>query len=194
MQRTDSFERPWCWKRLKWGGEGNDRGWDGWMPSLTWWAWVWASSGHWWRTEKPGILQSMGSERVRHAWVTELNWKEFSVSCWLWKSLLCKTLLKCLKKCSHLARGQVNMADEAKHRSPIRSSWSVGCALWGWVLSRRRVGPFLLTSAGCRHCNFQCIPSICRAYFSNKMVLLRFGKLFWIRWSSDHQQWPWTFW
>ena len=55
---------PWCWERLKSGGEGGDRGWDGWMASLTQWTWVWASSGRWWRTGKPGVLQSMGSQRV----------------------------------------------------------------------------------------------------------------------------------
>ena len=63
--------RPWCWERLKAGGEGDDRGWDGWMASLTQWTWVWASSGRWWRTGKPGVLQPMGSQRVRHDWATE---------------------------------------------------------------------------------------------------------------------------
>ena len=52
---------PWCWERLKAGEEGEDRGWDGWMASPTQWTWVWASSGSWWRTGKPGVLQSMGS-------------------------------------------------------------------------------------------------------------------------------------
>ena len=66
------WERPWCWERLKAGGEGDDRGWDGWMASLTQWTWVWISSGRWW-TGKPGVLQSMGSQRVGHDWATELN-------------------------------------------------------------------------------------------------------------------------
>ena len=74
MQRTDSLERPWCWERLRAGGEVGDRGWDGWMASLTQWIWVWANSGSWQWTEKPGVLQSMGSQRVRHDWATELNW------------------------------------------------------------------------------------------------------------------------
>ena len=65
------LKRPWCWERLKAGGEGDDRGWDGWMASPTQWTWVWASSGSWWWTGKPGMLQSMGSQRVRHDWVTE---------------------------------------------------------------------------------------------------------------------------
>ena len=50
------------------------RGWDGWMALLTQWPWVWASSGSWWWTGKPGVLQSMGSQRGRHKWATELNW------------------------------------------------------------------------------------------------------------------------
>ena len=62
---------PWCWERLKAAGEGDDRGWDGWMVSLTQRTWVWANSGRWWRTGKPGVLQSMGLQRVRHDWATE---------------------------------------------------------------------------------------------------------------------------
>ena len=61
------------WERSKVGGEGDDRGWDGWMASLTWWTWVWVSSRSWWWTGKSGLLQSMGSQRVGHDWVTELN-------------------------------------------------------------------------------------------------------------------------
>ena len=60
-------------KVWRWEKKGN-RGWDGWMASLTRWTWVWAGSGSWWWTGKPGVLQSMGSPRVRHDWVTELNW------------------------------------------------------------------------------------------------------------------------
>ena len=51
---------PWCWERLKVGGEGDDRGWNGWMASLTQWTWVWANSRSWWGTGRPGVLQSMG--------------------------------------------------------------------------------------------------------------------------------------
>ena len=67
------YKRPWCWERLKAGGEGDNRRWDGWMASLTWWAWVWASSGSWWWIGKPDVMQSMGSQRVGHDWATELN-------------------------------------------------------------------------------------------------------------------------
>ena len=71
----------WCWEGLGAGGEGGDGGLDGWMASLTRWTWFWASSGSWWWTGKPGVLQSMGSQRVGHDWVTELNWI-------LWKSVI----------------------------------------------------------------------------------------------------------
>ena len=76
MWRADSFEKTWCWGRLKVGGEGDDRGWDGWMASLTQWTWVWVNSGSWWWTGRPGMPQSLGSQRARHDWVTELNWTE----------------------------------------------------------------------------------------------------------------------
>ena len=68
------LKRPWCWERLRVGGEGDDRGWDGWMASPTQWTWVWATSESWWWTGKPGVLQFMGSLRFRHDWGTELNW------------------------------------------------------------------------------------------------------------------------
>ena len=69
------WKKPWCWERLKAGGEGDDRGWDGWMASPTRWKWIWASSGSWWWTGKPGVLQSMELQRVGHDWATELNWR-----------------------------------------------------------------------------------------------------------------------
>ena len=72
------WKRPWYWERLKVGGEADNRGWDGWMESLTRWTWDWASSGSWWWTGKPGVLQSTGSQRVRHYWATELNWTTLS--------------------------------------------------------------------------------------------------------------------
>ena len=57
--------RPWCWERLRAGGEGDDRGWDGWMASLTRWTWVWVDSGSWWWTGRPGVLWSMGVTKSR---------------------------------------------------------------------------------------------------------------------------------
>ena len=80
MRRTDSFDETLMlgktegrkirgWQRMRW-----------WMASPTRWTWVWVSSGSWWRTGRPGVLRSMGSQRVRHAWVTEINWTEYSCS------------------------------------------------------------------------------------------------------------------
>ena len=74
------WKRPWCWERLKAGGEGDDRGWDSWMASLTQWTWVWASSRSWW-TGKPGVLQFMGLQRVVHDWATELKLELDLCSC-----------------------------------------------------------------------------------------------------------------
>ena len=69
------LKRPWCWERLKAGGEGDDRGQNVWMASSTQWRWVWVNSGSWWWTGRPGLLQSMGSQS--QTWLsdwTELNW------------------------------------------------------------------------------------------------------------------------
>ena len=75
MQRADSFEKTlMLGKTGKAGREGDDRGWDGWMASPTQCAWVWIDSGSWWWTGRPGVLKSMESQRVRHDWVTKLNW------------------------------------------------------------------------------------------------------------------------
>ena len=65
-----------CWEGLGAGGEGDDRGWDGWMASPTWWTWVWVNSKSWWWTGRPRVLRFMGSQRFGHNWVTELNWTE----------------------------------------------------------------------------------------------------------------------
>ena len=67
------WKRLWCWEGLRAGGEGDDRGWDVWMASLTQWTWVWVISGSWWWTGRPGMLRFMGSQRVGHDWATELN-------------------------------------------------------------------------------------------------------------------------
>jgi len=67
------WKRLWSWERLKAGWEGDNRGWDGWMALPIQWKWVWASSGSWWWTGKPGMQQSTGLQRIRHDWSTELN-------------------------------------------------------------------------------------------------------------------------
>ena len=81
------WKRLWCWEGLGAGGEGDDRGWDGWMASLTQWMWVWVNSGSWWWTGRPGVLWFMGSQRVGHDWATELNWTDSrrkNVNCLNW--------------------------------------------------------------------------------------------------------------
>ena len=81
MQWVDSWKRLWCWEGLGAGGEGDDRGWDGWMASPTRRTWVWVNSGSWWWTGRPGVLQFMGLQRVGHDWATELNWTKL-VNLW----------------------------------------------------------------------------------------------------------------
>ena len=84
------WKRLWCWEGLREGGEGDDRGWDGWMASPTRWTWVWVNSGSWWWTGRPGVLQFMGLQKVRHDWVTEPNWTQLLSSksmIWLLKLL-----------------------------------------------------------------------------------------------------------
>ena len=68
------LKRSWCWERSKAGEEGDNRGWDGWMASPTQWTWVWVNSRSWWRTGRPGVLQSTGLQRAGHDWATELSW------------------------------------------------------------------------------------------------------------------------
>ena len=80
MQRADSFEKTLMLGKIEAGGEGNGRGWDGWMASPTQRTWVWVDSGSWWWTGRPGVLQFMGLQRVGHDWMTELNWTGGSVS------------------------------------------------------------------------------------------------------------------
>ena len=73
------WKRPCCLEGLGAGGERDDRGWEGWMASLTRWMWVWVDSGSWWWTGRPGVLRFMGFQRVRHDWATELNGRNFRV-------------------------------------------------------------------------------------------------------------------
>ena len=67
--------KDWCWEGLG-AIEGDDRGWDGWMASVTRWTWVWVNSGSWWWTGRPGVLRFMGSQRVGHDWATDLIWSD----------------------------------------------------------------------------------------------------------------------
>ena len=86
------LKRPRCWERLKVGGEGDDRGWGGWMVSPTQWTRVWINSRNWWGTGRPAVLQSTGSQRIRHNRATELNWTDdpvFKMSCVTYASSSC---------------------------------------------------------------------------------------------------------
>ena len=96
------WKRPWCWEGLGAGGEGDDRGWDGWMASLTQWTWAWVNSGSLWWTGRPGMLRFMGSQRIRHDWETELNWTRVIFSKYeLIMSFVLKALLLYLKYKPH---------------------------------------------------------------------------------------------
>ena len=97
-QELTHWKRPWCWERLKAGGEGVDRGWDGQMASLTQWTWVWVNSGSWWLTGRPGVLQSKRLPRVKHDWVTD--WIETPV--WTLFPLPLFFFLVCLFACFKL--------------------------------------------------------------------------------------------
>ena len=88
MRRVDSLERLWCWEGLGAGGEGDNRGWDGWMASLARWTWVSVNSGSCWWTGRPGVLRFMGSQRVRYDWATELIWTEGNFNYLKSKSLM----------------------------------------------------------------------------------------------------------
>ena len=84
------LKRPWCWETLKVGGEGDNRGWDGWMASPTWCTWVWVSSVSWWWTGKLGELQFMESQRIKHDWMTKLNWYIFDTPKWISQAFMSK--------------------------------------------------------------------------------------------------------
>ena len=110
------WKRPWCWERLKARGKGGDRGWDDWMASLTPWTWVWINSRSCQWAGRPGMLQSMGVQRVGHDWLTELNWKIQEDRIWIasglnntWRfrksgmEVLCLFSISCPMHLFHLA-------------------------------------------------------------------------------------------
>ena len=77
------LKRPWCWERLRAGGEGDDRGWDGWMASPTWWTWVWVNCRSWWWTGRPGVLRPMGSQS--QTWLS--SWTELRLFIYLYANI-----------------------------------------------------------------------------------------------------------
>jgi len=89
------WKRPWCWEGLGAGGEGDNRGWDGWMASLTRWTWVWVNSGSWWWTGRPGVLRFMGLQRVGHDWATDLIWSDSGFTAEVWNPT-CRIAEVCL--------------------------------------------------------------------------------------------------
>ena len=137
MRRADSLEKTLILGKIEGEEKGNDRGWDGWMASLTQWTWVWVNSGSWWWTGRPGELQSMGSQKARHDWVTELELKgalHLSVA-FAWKTCCC-----CLvtKPCPTLG-------DPMDCNPPASSVHGIFQAIiWDWVaisFSRRSSWP-----------------------------------------------------
>ena len=132
------LKRPWCWEWLKAGGEGDDRGWDDCMASPTQWTWVWVSSWSWWWTARPGVLQSMGLQRVRHDWVTELSWTELKSCDGSWsfsrRSCLCFPSLRAEEPQSDI---WVKAVGIQVYTSCQRGScWPPGpmfqCGMWSW--------------------------------------------------------------
>ena len=99
------WKRPWCWEGLGAGGEGDERGWDGWMASPTRCVWVWVNSGSWWWTGRPGVLQFMGSQRVGHDWATELNWTESFQT--RFSTLNSFKVLNLIPRMCHLSLGEI---------------------------------------------------------------------------------------
>ena len=73
MRTADLLEKTLMLGKIEGGRRRDDRGWDGWMASPTHWTWIWVNSGSWWWTGRPGVLQSDGSQGVRHDWAIELN-------------------------------------------------------------------------------------------------------------------------
>ena len=99
MQRSDSLEKTLMLGKIEGRRKEDDRG-DGWRASPTQWTWVWASSRSWWWTGRPGMLQSMGSQRVRHDWATELNWRRAEVGSLDWVTAL---IVYCWKRSEPIA-------------------------------------------------------------------------------------------
>ena len=104
------WKRLWCWEGLGAGGEGDDRGWDGWMASLTQWTWVSVNSGSWWWTGRPGMLRFMVLQRVVHDWMTEYisSWMDMSLSK-LWETV--KDREACVAAVYEVTKSRIRLSD-----------------------------------------------------------------------------------
>ena len=121
------WKRPWCWERMRAGEEGGSRGLDGQMVSPTQWTWVWANSMRWWRTGKPGVLESMGSQIVRHNSVTEQQqWQTYNQQ---WKAesvpfnIRNKTKISTLDTFIQCSFGSPNYRNQRRKRSKGNTNW-----------------------------------------------------------------------
>ena len=151
MWRADSLEKTLMLGKIKVRRRRDDWGWGGWMASLTQWTWVWVSSRSWWWTGRPGMLQSMRSQKIGHNWTTELNWTEllhyrwilyqlsYLGSLWclwpgsyrvmlaLWNKFesvqSCSIWWKCLKRTSTNSSLNVGYNSPGKPREIVASPW-----------------------------------------------------------------------
>ena len=136
-----SVKRPWCWERLKAGREGDHRGWDGWMASPTQWPWVWASSESWWWTGRPGMLRSMGSQRVGHDsnWTATILNDGLKLSSWWSHSLSDHHMAERRMDINwgvFISNSLVQMCHFPLKRAVCRVYWSpaAGVSGFGWAL------------------------------------------------------------
>ena len=121
------LKRPWCWERLKAGGEGNDRGWDGWMASLTQWTWVWVNSESWWWTGKPDVPSPWGHKQLD---ITErLNWTELKQ--------VCRQRKGSIKGRNQICRKETELSSE---HSPLESKkkWTDTFQVKSWLLDWKK--------------------------------------------------------
>ena len=140
MGRPDSFEKTLMLGKIEGRREGYNKGWYGWMASLTQWTWVWVNYGSWWWTGRPGVLQFMGLQRVGHNWATELNWTErksrlnvhWKDWCWSWSS---NTLGTWYEELTHWIRPWCRQKLKAKGEVGGRAwgAWMVSSIQWTWI-------------------------------------------------------------
>ena len=132
FEELTHWKRLWYWVGLGAGGEGDDRGWDGWMASPTQWTWICVNSRSWWWTGRPGVLQFMGSQRVRHGWATELNW------CFYQGHFSTRVLLKSIMFYQKLCSQEIELEGEMSDKNFFffflsrRVKWSDWDQYWSW--------------------------------------------------------------